>query len=59
MDTNSNTAQAAPYEPPMRINSFFTHLNYDVRCLIYDLLDLPPISHENRGLVLSCKDAYT
>jgi hypothetical protein len=30
-----------------------------VRCLIYDLLDLPPISRESLGLVISCKDAYT
>ncbi|KAF2826850.1 hypothetical protein CC86DRAFT_369987 [Ophiobolus disseminans] len=41
----------------MRENSFFTHLNYDVRCMIFDLLDLPPISHDSLGLVLSCRKA--
>jgi hypothetical protein len=46
-----------PYETPMRANSFFAHLNYDVRCLIYDFLDLPPISHSCLGLIMSCKEA--
>jgi hypothetical protein len=36
----------------------FTHLSYDVRCLIYDLFDLPPISHACLGLVISCKEGY-
>jgi hypothetical protein len=58
-DTNNVTTQPAPYETPMRINYFFTDLNHDVRCLIYDLLELLPVSHENLGLVLSCKNAYT
>jgi hypothetical protein len=45
------------YERPIRQNSFFAHLNHDVRCVIYDLLDLPPISLSCLGLVLSCRQA--
>lgn len=41
----------------MRTNSFFTHLKYDVRCVIYDFMDLPPILHSNVGFVMSCKQA--
>jgi hypothetical protein len=44
-------------ETLIRQNSFFTHLNHDVRCLIYDLLDLPPISPSCLGLVMSCRQA--
>jgi hypothetical protein len=58
-DTNSDTAQPLPYDTPMRPNSLFTHLNRDVRCLIYDLIDLPPVSHASLGLLLSCKEAYS
>jgi len=52
-----DTLPAPPCEMPIRAKSLFNHLNYDVRCMIYDLLDLPPISHACLGLVLSCREA--
>jgi hypothetical protein len=39
--------------------SLFDRFNYDVRCLIYDFLNLPPISHCCLGFVLSCREALT
>jgi hypothetical protein len=42
---------------PVRENLFFTHLNYDIRVMIYDDLDLPPFSHEALGLLLSCRES--
>tara|TARA_R110002003_G_scaffold175_3_gene14193 strand:+ start:29142 stop:30158 length:1017 start_codon:yes stop_codon:yes gene_type:complete len=48
---------AQPYEIPIRTNSFFTQLNYDVRCLVYNHLDLPPLSHSFVGFVMSCREA--
>jgi hypothetical protein len=57
-NTKSVTAQPKPYETPMRANPFFTYLNHNVHCLVYDLLDLPPISHASLGFVLSYKEAY-
>ncbi|KAF2109390.1 hypothetical protein BDV96DRAFT_604727 [Lophiotrema nucula] len=46
-----NGAQASP---------FFTKLNYDVRCVIYDYLEYPPISsgRETVGIILSCHQAF-
>jgi hypothetical protein len=41
----------------MRANSFFTHLNRDIRYMIYDLLDLPLVSLSYLGLVLPCREA--
>jgi hypothetical protein len=32
-------------------------LNYDVRCLVYNHLELPPLSHSLVGLVMSCRKA--
>ncbi|CAE7185325.1 hypothetical protein P3342_008352 [Pyrenophora teres f. teres] len=60
MSASIDTAVCYPSAngPPVRVNSFFTHLNLDVRCMIYDLLELPPVSNANLGLVLSCKQAY-
>ncbi|KAJ4293465.1 hypothetical protein N0V90_008748 [Kalmusia sp. IMI 367209] len=47
------------YTPP----SFFEHLNYDVRQIIYQFMEdhLPPVSHSLKyaGFALSCKQAYT
>jgi len=57
MATPYDTLSAPPYEMPIRAKSFFNHLNYDIRCMIYDLLDLPPISHVCLGLILSCREA--
>ncbi|KAH7071278.1 hypothetical protein BKA63DRAFT_70171 [Paraphoma chrysanthemicola] len=48
---------AQPHETPSRLNSFFTHLNHDIRHIIYDFLDLPPISVSSLGLVLCCQQA--
>lgn len=48
---------AQPYETTSRLNYFFTHLNHDVRHMIYDFLDLPPISVSCLGLVLCCRQA--
>jgi hypothetical protein len=42
---------------PVRDNSFFTHLNYDIKAIIYDYLDLPPLSHETLGLLLSYRES--
>ncbi|KAJ4346921.1 uncharacterized protein N0V89_010854 [Didymosphaeria variabile] len=43
--------------------SFFEHLNYDVRQIIYQFMEnhLPPVSHSLHyaGFALSCKQAYT
>jgi hypothetical protein len=55
----SSSRVSHPYETPLRANSFFTHLSYDIRCLIYDLLELPPISHKCLGFVLSCQQALS
>jgi hypothetical protein len=33
-------------------------LNFDVRLVIYSFLELPPISHEALGIVLSCHQAH-
>jgi hypothetical protein len=52
---SDNVANA--YEHSMRANSFFTHLSRDIRYMIYDLLDLPPISVSCLGFVLSCRGA--
>lgn len=42
--------------------SFFEHLNYDVRQIIYQYMEehLPPVSHSLKysGFALSCKQAY-
>jgi hypothetical protein len=53
----SSSCASQPYETPLRANSFFTHLNHDIRCLVYDLLELPPISHQCLGFVMSCQQA--
>jgi hypothetical protein len=42
---------------PVRENPFFTHLNCDIRAVIYDDLDLPPFSHEALELLLSCRES--
>jgi hypothetical protein len=54
-------ASAAPHGPtiPVRQNSFFTHLNYDVRYMMYEYLDPAIISSEAAGLILSCREAKT
>lgn len=46
-------------ETPRCANSFFIHLNGDVRNIIYDLLSLPPFGdgREWSGLFLSCHQA--
>ncbi|KAA8618237.1 hypothetical protein PtrSN002B_005090 [Pyrenophora tritici-repentis] len=61
MSKSTDTTAASPSanEPPVRANMFFTHLNLDVRCMIYDLLELPPVGNTNIGFILSCKQAYT
>jgi hypothetical protein len=46
-----------PAEIPIRPNSFFTHLNHDIRYMVYNLIDLPPVSLSSLGLVLSCREA--
>jgi hypothetical protein len=59
------TVQTAPmaFQPRYYTQpSFFEHLNYDVRQLIYQFMEnhLPPVSHSLKyaGFSLSCKQAY-
>jgi hypothetical protein len=47
-------------ETPVRSCSFFTHLNRDIRNLVYGYLSLPPFPNAKkhcRGLVFSCCQA--
>ncbi|KAF2002091.1 hypothetical protein P154DRAFT_562217 [Amniculicola lignicola CBS 123094] len=41
----------------LRSTSFFEHLHFDVRALIYDCMDLPPISHDYVGFILASRQA--
>ncbi|KAF1942414.1 hypothetical protein EJ02DRAFT_465780 [Clathrospora elynae] len=53
----SSTVASPDPAIPMRDNSFFTHLNYDVRVMIYEYLDPAAVSVEALGLILSCREA--
>jgi hypothetical protein len=57
MTADTNDGEAEPYSHPIRANPFFTLLNRDIRYMIYDLLDLPPVSLSCLGFVLSCQEA--
>lgn len=56
--TGSRDFRPRYYSPP----SFFEHLNYDVRQIIYQFMghDLPPVGHCSHfsGFALSCKQAH-
>jgi hypothetical protein len=57
MTADTSDGGAKPYAHPIRANPFFTLLNRDIRYMIYDLLDLPPMSLSCLGFVLSCREA--
>ena len=39
-------------------SNFDAFINYDVRHMVYEYMDLPPLSDESRGLAFSCTSAY-
>lgn len=60
-EKNVRDLQAAKLlmEAPLRPNSFFTHLNENIRNMVYSYLPLRPLEDgkQSAGLVLSCREA--
>jgi hypothetical protein len=58
-DTRDLQAAKLLMETPLRPNSFFTHLNEDIRNIVYSYLPLRPLEDgkQSASLVLSCREA--